>query len=115
MHQSERAFRAHAKGQQVRRRAGLTGSCCRGAGHDEGRKRVRKGFLGRNSLRPLFAFSVWAVLHSGCGRYCKAYKIACDRGVRKYFEHAGALITADGTGDELIKLEGMPKNYKFTF
>ena len=50
-----------------------------------------------------------------CGRYCKAYKIACDRGVRKYFEHAGALITADGTGDELIKLEGMPKNYKFTF
>ena len=48
-------------------------------------------------------------------RYCKAYKIACDRGVRKYFEHAGALITADGTGDELIKLEGMPKNYKFTF
>ena len=43
------------------------------------------------------------------------YKIACDRGVRKYFAHAGALITADGTGDELIKLEGMPKNYKFTF
>ena len=27
--------------------------CCRGAGHDEGRKRVRKGFQGRNSLRPL--------------------------------------------------------------
>jgi hypothetical protein len=25
------------------------------------------------------------------------------------------LMTADGTGDELIKLEGMPKNYKFTF
>ena len=24
---------------------------------------------------------------------------------RKYFEHAGALLTADGTDDELIKLE----------
>ena len=24
---------------------------------------------------------------------------------RKYFEHAGALMTADGTDDELIKLE----------
>jgi hypothetical protein len=30
-----------------------------------GRKRVRKAFQGRNSLSPLFAFSVWAVLHSG--------------------------------------------------
>ena len=57
MHQSERAFRAHAKGQQVRRRAGLTGSCCRGAGHDEGRKRVRKGFQGRIFL-------------SACCRFC---------------------------------------------
>ena len=57
MHQSERAFRAHAKGQQVRRRAGLTGSCCRGAGHDEGRKRVRKGFQGRIFLRDCFRFS----------------------------------------------------------
>ena len=33
---------------------------------------------------------------------------------RKYFEHAGALMTADGTGDELIKLEGGPKGEKFT-
>ena len=57
MHQSERVFRAHAKGQQVRRRAGLTGSCCRGAGHDEGRKRVRKGFQGRIFL-------------SACCRFC---------------------------------------------
>ena len=31
---------------------------------------------------------------------------------RKYFEHAGALLTADGTDDELIKLEGTPPNYK---
>ena len=29
-----------------------------------GRKRVRKAFQGGNSLSPLFAFSVWAVLHS---------------------------------------------------
>ena len=31
---------------------------------------------------------------------------------RKYFEHAGALLTADGTDDELIKLEGAPAGYK---
>ena len=60
----------------------------------------------------LLSFSALVVC---CCRYCKAYKTACARGVRKYFEHAGALMTADGTGDELIKLEGMPKNYKFTF
>ena len=34
---------------------------------------------------------------------------------RKYFEHAGALLTADGTDDDLIKLEGVPKGEKFTF
>ena len=31
---------------------------------------------------------------------------------RKYFEHAGALLTADGSDDHLIKLEGTPKGYK---
>ena len=31
---------------------------------------------------------------------------------RKYFEHAGALLTADGSDDHLIKLEGAPKGYK---
>ena len=31
---------------------------------------------------------------------------------RKYFEHAGGLITADGTDDDLIKFEGVPKEYK---
>ena len=31
---------------------------------------------------------------------------------RKYFEHAGGLLTADGTDDELIKLEGTPSGYK---
>ena len=31
---------------------------------------------------------------------------------RKYFEHAGALLTADGSDDDLIKLEGTPKDYK---
>ena len=33
---------------------------------------------------------------------------------RKYFEHAGCLLTADGTDDELIKFEGAPKGYKLT-
>ena len=31
---------------------------------------------------------------------------------RKYFEHAGALLTADGSDDDLIKLEGTPAGYK---
>ena len=31
---------------------------------------------------------------------------------RKYFEHAGALLTADGSDDDLIKLEGTPEGYK---
>ena len=35
--------------------------------------------------------------------------------MRKYFEHAGALMTADGTDDHRIKLEGVPKGHKFTF
>ena len=30
---------------------------------------------------------------------------------RKYFEHAGALLTADGTDDDLIKFEGVPSGY----
>ena len=30
----------------------------------------------------------------------------------KYFEHAGALLTADGSDDHLIKLEGCPPGYK---
>jgi len=31
---------------------------------------------------------------------------------RKYFQHAGALLTADGSDDHLIKLEGAPAGYK---
>ena len=30
----------------------------------------------------------------------------------KYFQHAGALLTADGTDDDLIKLEGTPRGYR---
>jgi hypothetical protein len=30
----------------------------------------------------------------------------------KYFQHAGALLTADGSDDDLIKLEGTPSGYK---
>ena len=36
-----------------------------------------------------------------CGP-CVAYKIACQKGFYKYFAHAGALMTADGTGDGII-------------
>ena len=31
---------------------------------------------------------------------------------RQYFQHAGALLTADGSDDHLIKLEGAPSGYK---
>ena len=31
---------------------------------------------------------------------------------RKYFEHAGALLTADGSDDDKIKFEGTPPGYK---
>jgi hypothetical protein len=34
---------------------------------------------------------------------------------RKYFDHSGALMTADGTDDDLIKLEGVPPGETFTF
>ena len=38
------------------------------------------------------------------------------RAKRKYYnvEHAGALLTADGSDDHLIKLEGAPSGYKLT-
>ena len=45
--------------------------------------------------------------------YFKATKKAMEgEAKRKYFEHSGALLTADGTDDELIKLEGTPSGYK---
>ena len=45
--------------------------------------------------------------------YCNAVKKALEGDAkRKYFEHAGALLTADGSDDHLIKLEGTPKGYK---
>ena len=48
--------------------------------------------------------------------YCAAHKrVVESRAIRKYFEHTGALLTADGTDDDLIKLEGMPKGHKFTW
>ena len=55
MHQSERAFRAHATGPQVKRWEGLTGSCCRGAGYDEGKKYGSKGLPGQNFSKGLLS------------------------------------------------------------
>ena len=52
----------------VEQRAGLTGLCCRGVGHERGRKRARKAYQGRHlsfskhqSL--FFAFLPWAFHH----------------------------------------------------
>ena len=45
---------------------------------------------------------------------------ACNRALqgeakRMYFEHAGALLTADGTDDNLIKFEVTPSGYQINF
>ena len=49
-------------------------------------------------------------------RYCKAVNKACEgEAKRKYFEHAGALMTADASGDKLLKFEGVPKGTEFNF
>ena len=40
------------------------------------------------------------------------YKALKGDAKRKYFEHAGALLTADGTDDDKIKLESAPVGYK---
>ena len=46
--------------------------------------------------------------------YFKAFWRACEgEAKRKYFEHAGALLTADGSDDNLIQLEGVPAGHTF--
>ena len=35
------------------------------------------------------------------------------RALPKYFEHAGALLTADGTDDDKIKLESAPVGFYY--
>ena len=45
--------------------------------------------------------------------YFKACTMALEGDAKlKYFRHAGALLTADGTDDDLIELEGTPPGYK---
>ena len=42
--------------------------------------------------------------------YCKAFDLVCEsEALAKYFLHAGGLLTADGSDDNLITLEGVPK------
>ena len=52
-------------------------------------------------------------LREGINASLRALKEA--KAKRSYFEHAGALMTADGTDDDLIKLEGVPQGEKFSF
>ena len=48
--------------------------------------------------------------------YYKAVTAALEGDAKmKYFQHAGCLLTADGTDDELIKFEGAPSGYKIKF
>jgi hypothetical protein len=47
--------------------------------------------------------------------YCACMRAFTGLAKRKYFEHAGALMTADGSDDDKIKLEGVPKGENFTF
>ena len=48
--------------------------------------------------------------------HCQAYKQAL-AGIskRKYFEHTGGLLTADGSEDHLIKMEGVPDGETFSW
>ena len=44
--------------------------------------------------------------------YTKAVRRALEGDAKlKYFQHAGALLTADGSDDHLIKFEGVPAGY----
>ena len=64
-------------------------------------------------LEPLLAHP-GRILLAHC--YCKAVNKACEgEAKRKYFEHAGALMTADASGDKLLKFEGVPKGTEFNF
>ena len=48
--------------------------------------------------------------------YCKAFdRVVESEATRKYFVHAGGLLTADGSDDNLISLEGVPKGKTFTW
>ena len=48
--------------------------------------------------------------------YCTAVDKALEgSSKRRYFEVSGALLTADGTDDDLIKLEGVPAGDNFSF
>jgi len=48
--------------------------------------------------------------------YCTAVDKALEgSSKRRYFEVSGALLTADGTNDDLIKLEGVPAGDNFSF
>ena len=50
------------------------------------------------------------ILLASC--YTKAVRRALEGDAKlKYFQHAGALLTADGSDDHLIKFEGVPAGY----
>ena len=75
MHRSERAFWAHATTPQVKRWAGLTGSCCRGAGHEEGEKEGSRGLpRQRFSKSTLCIFRLGCSIHSVLSRFGRLYR-----------------------------------------
>jgi hypothetical protein len=66
---------------------------------------------------------IWAQISkiwAACGGHRDPLAACCadDRGVgcplrvEMYGEHAGGLLTADGTDDDKIKLEGTPRGYE---
>jgi hypothetical protein len=62
----------------------------------------------------LVLVSTWRILFANW--YYKATIRALEGDAKlKYFQHAGALLTADGSDDNLIKLEGTPPGYKLVF
>ena len=72
---------------------------------DENLEKWEGGVLSASDRRVLIA--TW---------FFKAFERACEGlAKRKYFEHTGALMTADNSDDHLIKLEAKPKGEVFTF
>ena len=49
--------------------------------------------------------------------YCKSYKraMAMTEVMRKFFVHTGGLLTADGSGDNLLKIESVPAGETFSW
>ena len=78
--------------------------CC--DANEENYERWESGSLSAGDRRILMSFWLGAAVKVVNGKLSA---------LEKYMGHAGLLMTADGSDDDLIKLEGLPKNFKYDF